>query len=67
MLEIKVVILHRMAIADLTEKITLEQKFEETKGFYQAGIWINFFREDKRANVNKIPEVGICQCLIKPV
>lgn len=56
-----------MAIADLTEKITLEQKFEETKGFYQAGIWINFFREDKRANVNKIPEVGIRQCLIKPV
>lgn len=67
MLEIKAVILNRMAIADLTEKITLQQKFKENKGFCQAAVWINFFREDKAANANKILEVGICQCLIKPV
>lgn len=48
------------ARANLTEKITLLQKFEESKGFCQAAIWISIFRADKIANVKKRLEVGMC-------
>lgn len=48
------------ARADLTEKITLLQKFEESTGFCQAANWIRIFRADKIANVKQSLEVGMC-------